>query len=66
LEAYEVDRNLQRFEQKKLESTTEEIASKIRTIAQWRENLVVSTFLLYFCFIMYVQLCIDLLVLFVI
>ncbi|KAG2553272.1 hypothetical protein PVAP13_9KG518000 [Panicum virgatum] len=40
LEAYEVDRNLQRFEQKKLESTTEEIASKIRTIAQWRENLV--------------------------
>ncbi|CAL4927208.1 unnamed protein product [Urochloa decumbens] len=40
LEAYEVDRSLQRFEQKKLESTTEEIASKIRTIAQWRENLV--------------------------
>ncbi|RCV41004.1 hypothetical protein SETIT_9G100700v2 [Setaria italica] len=40
LEAYEVDRSLQRFEQKKLESTTEEIASKIRKIAQWRENLV--------------------------
>ncbi|KAG2535361.1 hypothetical protein PVAP13_9NG111000 [Panicum virgatum] len=40
LEAYEVDHNLQRFEQKKLESSTEEIASKIRTIAQWRENLV--------------------------
>ncbi|CAN6303629.1 unnamed protein product [Urochloa humidicola] len=40
LEAYEVDRSLQRFEQKKLESTTEEIASKIRTIAQWRKNLV--------------------------
>ncbi|XP_062214663.1 E3 ubiquitin-protein ligase HOS1-like [Phragmites australis] len=40
LEAYEVDRSLQRFEQKKLETATEEIASKIRTIAQWRERLV--------------------------
>ncbi|KAJ1293699.1 hypothetical protein BS78_01G088500 [Paspalum vaginatum] len=40
LEAYEVDRSLQRFEQKKLESTTEEISSKIRTIAHWREGLV--------------------------
>nr|CDI66559.1 Conserved hypothetical protein 10 [Saccharum hybrid cultivar R570] len=40
LEAYEVDRSLQKFEQKKLENTTEEIASKIRAIAQWRESLI--------------------------
>ncbi|KAL6843576.1 hypothetical protein ACP4OV_026638 [Aristida adscensionis] len=40
LEAHEVDRSLQRFEQKKLEDATEEIASKIRAIAQWRESLV--------------------------
>ncbi|TVU45172.1 hypothetical protein EJB05_04647, partial [Eragrostis curvula] len=40
LEAYEVDRSLQRIEQRKLETATEEIASKIRTIAQWRERLV--------------------------
>uniref|UniRef100_A0A0A8XUU2 HOS1 n=1 Tax=Arundo donax TaxID=35708 RepID=A0A0A8XUU2_ARUDO len=40
LEAYEVDRSLQRFEQKKLETATEEVASTIRTIAQWRERLV--------------------------
>ncbi|GJM96539.1 hypothetical protein PR202_ga13382 [Eleusine coracana subsp. coracana] len=40
LEAYEVDRGLQRFEQRKLETATEEVASKIRTIAQWREHLI--------------------------
>ncbi|ONM08937.1 low phytic acid3 [Zea mays] len=42
LEAYEVDRSLQKFEQKILENTTEEIASKIRAIARWRESLVVK------------------------
>ncbi|AQK63092.1 E3 ubiquitin-protein ligase HOS1 [Zea mays] len=42
LEAYGVDRSLQKFEQKELENATEEIASKIRAIAQWRESLVVS------------------------
>nr|AAU93532.1 unknown protein [Zea mays] len=47
LEAYEVDRSLQKFEQKILENTTEEIASKIRAIARWRESLV-------FCFITHV------------
>ncbi|KAK3149415.1 hypothetical protein QOZ80_3AG0217130 [Eleusine coracana subsp. coracana] len=40
LEAYEVDRGLQRFEQRKLETATEEVTSKIRTIAQWREHLI--------------------------
>ncbi|AQK63090.1 E3 ubiquitin-protein ligase HOS1 [Zea mays] len=40
LEAYGVDRSLQKFEQKELENATEEIASKIRAIAQWRESLV--------------------------
>ncbi|KAL6636939.1 hypothetical protein ACP70R_024511 [Stipagrostis hirtigluma subsp. patula] len=40
LEAYEVDHSLQRFEQQMIESATEETASKIRTIARWRESLV--------------------------
>uniref|UniRef100_A0A0E0KIS1 ELYS-like domain-containing protein n=1 Tax=Oryza punctata TaxID=4537 RepID=A0A0E0KIS1_ORYPU len=40
LEAYEVDRSLQSFEQNALETASEEEASKIRTIAQWRQNLV--------------------------
>jgi hypothetical protein len=66
LEAYEVDRSLQKFEQKKLENTTEEIASKIRAIAQWRESLIVSTVTLYFhssallcmsnCYVLFCQL----------
>jgi E3 ubiquitin-protein ligase HOS1 len=40
LEAYEVDRSLQSFEQNALETASEEKASKIRTIAQWRQSLV--------------------------
>ncbi|KAF0888472.1 hypothetical protein E2562_014710 [Oryza meyeriana var. granulata] len=40
LEAYEVDRTLQSFEQNALETASEEEASKIRTIAQWRQSLV--------------------------
>ncbi|KAL5217406.1 hypothetical protein ABZP36_018090 [Zizania latifolia] len=40
LEAYEVDRSLQSFEQNTLETASEEQASKIRTIAQWRQSLV--------------------------
>lgn len=66
LEAYEVDRSLQKFEQKELENATEEIASKIRAIAQWRESLVVSAVILYFhssallcmsnCYLLFCQL----------
>uniref|UniRef100_A0A0D9VYQ7 ELYS-like domain-containing protein n=1 Tax=Leersia perrieri TaxID=77586 RepID=A0A0D9VYQ7_9ORYZ len=40
LEAYEVDRSLQSFEQNALETASEEEASKIRRIAQWRQSLV--------------------------
>ncbi|KAM0880517.1 hypothetical protein ACQ4PT_033542 [Festuca glaucescens] len=40
LEAYDVHRSLQSFEQNVLESAGEEVASKISTIAQWREGLV--------------------------
>ncbi|XP_020175971.1 E3 ubiquitin-protein ligase HOS1 [Aegilops tauschii subsp. strangulata] len=40
LEAYDVHRSLQNFEQNTLETASEEIASKISTIARWREGLV--------------------------
>ncbi|KAM0856317.1 hypothetical protein ACQ4PT_049214 [Festuca glaucescens] len=40
LEAYDVHRSLQSFEQNVLESAGEEVASKISTISQWREGLV--------------------------
>lgn len=40
LEAYNVHLSLQSFEQNVLESAGEEVASKIGTIAQWREGLV--------------------------
>ncbi|CAM0876100.1 unnamed protein product [Alopecurus aequalis] len=39
LEAYDVHRSLQSFEQNALESAGEEVASKISKIAQWREGL---------------------------
>ncbi|XP_006651795.1 E3 ubiquitin-protein ligase HOS1 isoform X2 [Oryza brachyantha] len=39
-EAYEVDCTLQSFEQTALETASEEAASKIRAIAQWRQSLV--------------------------
>ncbi|KAE8805802.1 E3 ubiquitin-protein ligase HOS1 [Hordeum vulgare] len=40
LEAYDVHRSLQTFEQNRLETANEEVASKISTIARWREGLV--------------------------
>lgn len=40
LEAYDVHRSLQIFEQNTLETASEEVASKISTIARWREGLV--------------------------
>ncbi|XP_010230313.1 E3 ubiquitin-protein ligase HOS1 isoform X2 [Brachypodium distachyon] len=40
LEAYDVHRSLQSFEENTLETASEEVASKISTIAKWRESLV--------------------------
>ncbi|VAH94575.1 unnamed protein product [Triticum turgidum subsp. durum] len=42
LEAYDVHRSLQNFEQNTLETASEEVASKISAIARWREGLVVK------------------------